>query len=131
MTWQLWLLVVYAAFLLGFFLNCILTVAKEADVNQGAHVNQEAEAPPGLKFGDVLMLMGSEGENLPRLDIRREVAEQLGCEDDLLIKPKRRERAGRGTPPPVKFGDMLILMGSEGDNLPRSRPGPGKEAEHE
>jgi hypothetical protein len=28
------------------------------------------------------MLMGSEGENLPRLDIRREVAEQLGCEDD-------------------------------------------------
>jgi hypothetical protein len=79
MAWQLWLLVVYAAFLLGFFLNCILTVAKEADVNQ------EAEAPPGLKFGDVLMLMGSEGENLPRLDIRREVAEQLGCEDD---KPK-------------------------------------------
>ena len=38
--------------------------------------------PPPVKFGDMLILMGSEGENLPRLDIRREVAEQLGCEDD-------------------------------------------------
>jgi hypothetical protein len=40
------------------------------------------DTPPPVKFGDMLILMGSEGENLPRLDIRREVAEQLGCEDD-------------------------------------------------
>ncbi len=39
------------------------------------------DTPPPVKFGDMLILMGSEGENLPRLDIRREVAEQLGCEE--------------------------------------------------
>jgi hypothetical protein len=114
------------------FAACLLIVALVIWVfNEMWGEEPPKRVPHPVDVADLLKLMGSEGDDLPRMDIRKEVAEQLGCEDDLLIKPKRRERAGRGTPPPVKFGDMLILMGSEGDNLPRSRPGPGKEAEHE
>jgi hypothetical protein len=39
----------------------------------------------GIAMDDILLVMGSEGDDPPRIDIRREVAEQLGCEDD---KPK-------------------------------------------
>lgn len=60
-------------------------VAKRADEHaerqaRTAAVQAMRPVPPGVTMDDLLILAGSEGDNLPRVDIRAEVAEQLGCE---------------------------------------------------
>lgn len=65
---------------LGMGIMAACVAAKEADRQAHKPATFIKKKGQELKFGDVLMLMGSEGENLPRLDIRREVAEQLGCD---------------------------------------------------
>lgn len=57
-------------------------VAKRADEQAERQARTAAiqAMRPGVAIDDLLILAGSEGDNLPRVDIRAEVAEQLGCE---------------------------------------------------
>jgi hypothetical protein len=90
-----WLIVsisVWTGALLGFIGGVFFVACHEPEPIKRRGVKAEPIEPwpppssnVGISMDDILLAMGSEGENLPRLDIRREVAEQLGCEDD---KPK-------------------------------------------